>query len=275
MSIRHSNQYLCERLLRVLGVQRQKPSIEALTEVVRAFAMRVPFENVSKLYYKARYGLRGLPDSEMYVDGIERYNFGGTCYPNNYHLHLLLAHLGYDVKLCGADMADPDVHLVNIASLDGREYLVDAGYAAPFLAPLPRDLDEDYEISLGRERYVLNHQDGNGISRLDLYRDGELTHGYTINPIPRKIDHFTDVIRDSFRDSATFMNSLLLVRLYPDRSTVIRNLSIIESKGSEYHVRRLSGKDEVPAAVEQYFSIPREIVSEAVAEVAHLGDPWI
>jgi N-hydroxyarylamine O-acetyltransferase len=272
--MRQSNSNLCKRLLRVLGVERQKPSIEALTEVVRAFAMRVPFENVSKLYYKARFGLRGLPEFGMYVDGIERYNFGGTCYPNNYHLHLLLAHLGYDVRLCGADMADPDVHLVNLVSLDGREYLVDAGYAAPFLAPLPRDLDEDHEISLGRERYVLKPQDGNGVSRLDLYRDGELAHGYTVNPIPRKIEHFTDVIEDSFSENATFMKGLLLVRLYTDRSVVIRNLSVIESKGSEYHIRRLSAKHEVPAEVEQYFSIPREIVSEAIAELARLGDPW-
>lgn len=265
---------LCDRLLGVLGIDRQKTSFEALTEVVRAFAMRVPFENVSKLYYKARFGLRGLPNSDMYIDGIERYNFGGTCYPNNYHLHLLLAHLGYDVKLCGANMANPDVHLVNLVSLDGREFLVDAGYAAPFLAPLPRDLDEDYKISLGRERYVLNPQDGNGVSRLDLYRDGELVHGYTVKPIPRRIDHFTDVIKDSFRDSATFMNSLLLVRLYPGRSVVIRNLSIIESDKKGYDVRELSGRDQLPAAVEEHFSIPREIVSEAVAELRGFGDPW-
>lgn len=273
--MQQENSNPCERLLRVLGVDRQKPSIETLTEVVRAFAMRVPFENVSKLYYKTRYGLRGLPDSEMYIDGIERYNFGGTCYPNNYHLHLLLVHLGYDVMLCGADMANPDVHLVNLVSLDGREYLVDAGYAAPFLAPLPRDLHENYEISLGRERYVLNPRDGDGVSRLDLYRDGELAHGYTVNPIPRRIEHFAEVIKDSFSENATFMKGLLLVRLYPDRSTVIRNLSVIESKGTDYNIRRLSGKDEVPAAVEQHFSIPHEIVSEVIAELAHLGDPWV
>jgi arylamine N-acetyltransferase len=272
--MRQNNSNLCERLLRVLGIARQRPSIEALTEVVRAFAMRVPFENVSKLYYKARFGLGGLPDSDMYIDGIERYNFGGTCYPNNYHLHLLLVHLGYDVMLCGADMDNPDVHLVNIVSLDDREFLVDAGYAAPFLAPLPRDLDEEYVISLGRERYVLNPRDGNGVSRLDLYRDGELVHGYTVKPIPRQIDHFAEVIKASFRDSATFMNSLLLVRLYPGRSVVIRNLSLIESDKSGYRIHELPGRDRLPAAVEEHFSIPREIVSEAVAELAHLGDPW-
>lgn len=271
MSIDRENSDLCDRFLKVLGITGQEPSIEALTDVVKTFVMRVPFENVSKLYYKAKFVMRFIPEFEMYIDGIEHYNFGGTCYSNNYYLHLLMVHLGYDVKLCGADMANPDVHLVNIVLVDGREYLVDAGYGAPFLEPLPRDLREEYVVALGRERYVLNPQDGNGISRMDLYRDGQLTHGYTVKPIHRQIEYFTKVIGDSFRDEATFMNGLLLVRFYLNRSVAIRNLSIIESNGAEFHIAKISGRDELPAAVEERFSIPREIVAEAVAELGDLG----
>ena len=116
MPIRSTDSDLFERFLHLLGVNRRKPCSGALDELVTAYMMRVPFENVSKLYYMKRYGLRGLPNLEQYLEGIELYNFGGTCYSNNYYLHLLLTYLGYDVMLCGADMFDPDVHVVNIVS---------------------------------------------------------------------------------------------------------------------------------------------------------------
>jgi arylamine N-acetyltransferase len=274
MSFSLSDSNLFERFLAVLGITERKPSIGALTELVTAYMTRIPFENVSKLYYLKRHGLRRLPSAERYIEGIERHNFGGTCYSNNYHLYLLLRHLGYEVMLCGADMANPDVHLVNFVSLGGREFLVDAGYAAPFLEPLPRDLREDYVISLGRDRYVLKPKNKNGGSRIELYRDGQQKHGYIAKPIPRQIEHFARVIEESYRDSATFMNALLLVQLFPNRSIVIHNLSVIESEGMDYHIHQLRDRDDLPTAVEEYFSIPREIVSEAVAELGEFGDAW-
>lgn len=266
--------YLMEQFLRILAVDKRRPSSEALTELVAAYLMRIPFENVSKLYYMTHHGLRNLPKIERYIDGINRFNFGGTCYSNNYYLHLLLKYLGYDVMLCGADMSNPDVHLVNIVSLDGREFIVDAGYAAPFLDPLPRDLSVDYVVARGRDRYVLKPQDKNGNSHLELYRDGQLKHGYVVKPISREIGYFNQVIAESFRKSATFMNALLLVKQFPNRSIVIHNLSVMESKGTNYTIRQLTSRNELPAIVEEYFSIPQEIVSEAVAKLGEFGDAW-
>jgi N-hydroxyarylamine O-acetyltransferase len=265
---------LIARFLKVLAIPERKPSYEALTELVTAYMMRIPFENVSKLYYMKRYGLRRLPDVEQYIDGIERYSFGGTCYSNNYNLHLLLTHLGYNTMLCGADMNNPDDHLVNIVSLNGREFVVDAGYAAPFMEPLPRDLKEDYVVILGRDRYILKPKDKNECSSMELFRDGQKKHGYLAKAIPRQIEYFARVIEESFRDSATFMNALLLVRLFPDRSIVIHNLSVIESEGTDYHVHQLTDRDELPMVVEKHFSIPRDIVSEAVAELGEFRDAW-
>ncbi len=261
-----------ERLLRIIEIERRKPSAEALTQLVSAYMTCVPFENVSKLFYLKRYGLRDLPTFESYLDGIERFHFGGTCYANNYYLHLLLEHLGYDVRLCGADMNNPDVHVFNIVSIEDREFIVDAGYAAPFLKPLPRDLDEDHVIELGRDRYILKPQDEAGRSQVVMYRDGEAKHGYTAKPMARSIDYFAPAIKHSFRDEATFLNSLLLVRFFLNRSIRIQDLSVIESEGTSYRVQGLSSRDELPGAVEQHFSIPREIVTEVTEDLGKLGD---
>jgi arylamine N-acetyltransferase len=260
--------------LKLLRIERREPGIDAFRELVFAYLTRIPFENISKLYYLGQDGLRRLLDFETYVSGIENHNFGGTCYTNNYHLHLLLSHLGYDVDLCGADMANPDVHLVNIVRVDGREFIADAGYAAPFIDPLPRDLDDDYVIELGRDRYVLKPQDENGRSRLRLHHDGHPKHGYVVNPVPKRIDHFEKVIADSFRESATFMNAILLTRFQRNRAIRIHNLSITRSEGSEYSIEKLESKDQLPGIIENRFGIPRKISEEAISRIADFGDAW-
>ena len=67
---------LIERYLNLLGVQRRKPGTAALYELVQAQLMKVPFENLSKLYYKKHHNLQGLPNFELFLDGIERFHFG-------------------------------------------------------------------------------------------------------------------------------------------------------------------------------------------------------
>jgi N-hydroxyarylamine O-acetyltransferase len=265
---------LAHRYLSALGVSPQKPSLDALQELIAAHLIRVPFENISKLYNRKHHGLTSLPPIELYLDGIERYHFGGTCYSNNFHFYSLLSALGYDVKLCGADMSDPDVHLVVIATLDQREYMVDAGYGAPFLAPLPRDLGTDYVTTLGRDRYVLKPQDPSGHSRLQVYRDGQMQHGYLVKPAPRRIEEFAPVIADSFRPTATFLNALLLVRFYPGRALMIHNLTLVESEGSTSSVHQLSGRAALIAKIVECFGMPRSIVAETVSELGELKDVW-
>jgi arylamine N-acetyltransferase len=227
------------------------------------------------MYYKKNLSLSGLPSLELFLDGIERYHFGGTCYSNNYYLNRLLAILGYDVRLCGADMSNPDVHMVSMVSVEGQQFLVDAGYAAPFLAPLPRDLAKNHVVTLGRDRYVLNPQDRNGCSRLELYRDGQLKHGYLATPTPKKLEDFEAVITDSFRKDATFMNALLLARFYSDRSVVIHNLDLIESRGARSRIRSLASRDELVRVIEECFNIPQAVATESVAELGQLKDAWM
>jgi len=266
---------LLDRYIRLLDIPRRSPCREALFEIVRAHMTRIPFENLSKLYYLNRYNLRGLPDLERYLDGVERRNFGGTCYTNNTSLHLLLGTLGYDAMLCGADMSEPDVHLVNVVRVDGREFLVDTGYAAPFVEPLPLDLSKDIEVSLGSDRYVLHPKDPtSGYSRMDLFRNGELIHGYTAKPIHRPIEYFTPVFEQSFRPEATFLNSLLMVRMYENRSVVISNLTVIESEGAKSRTTRLGGPDQFPAAIKKHFSISEDITAQALEELADFGEAW-
>ena len=49
------------RYLGLLGVRREEPSIAALTQLVKAHMVKVPFENISKLYRLKTEDLRGIP----------------------------------------------------------------------------------------------------------------------------------------------------------------------------------------------------------------------
>jgi arylamine N-acetyltransferase len=256
---------LFDKYLDLLGVEVSSPSFEFLCRIVRAHLLRIPFENVSKLLYKKE-GMDDIPDLSTYLNGIEKYNFGGTCYANNHYLNLLLNHLCFDVKLCSADMKNPDVHIINIVTVEGGEYIVDGGYAAPFLKPLPRFLTGDYVLSLGPEKFILKPQDKNGLSKLEHYYNGEFKHWYTAKPKPRTIEEFSGVIKDSYSDDAMFMNIFRITRFTGSGSLVLRNLQLTETTGSLTTTIEVP-RNEIPGIVEAKFSIPADVAKEALGTI--------
>ncbi len=177
MSAPEFEEKLFLKYINLLGIQKRKPGIKDLNAIIKAQLTKIPFENISKLFYKKRFNLKHLIDFDLYLEGIEKFNFGGTCYAINFYLNQLLAWLGYDIKLCGADMRMPDVHIVNIVKIEDREFLVDAGYAAPFSMPLPLDLSNDFTIEMGGDRYVLKPRDNDNRSQVEFYRNGKFSHG--------------------------------------------------------------------------------------------------
>ena len=260
--------------LKILGVEPTEPSLDLLKQLTSGHLRHIPFENISKIYYKLKYGLRDIPDFELYINGIKNNNFGGTCYSNNYYFNLLLKYLGFDAILCGADMKNPDVHFVNIITIKNREYIVDVGYAAPFFEPVPRNISTEYIVSMGNDKYVFHPPDDNDKTRMHFYRNGELKHGYTVKPKSRMLMEFGNVIDDSFNDKATFMNSLLIVLFGKDSSSVIHNYSVIEYKDNKYEKRNCSDKILLSNEIEKLFGIPKEIAKDAVNHLTFEGDAW-
>jgi len=263
---------LFKKYLAILEIDASSPSLELLKKVVKAHLIKVPFENISKLYYKQQ-GSTNIPNCSKYLEGIEKYNFGGTCYSNNYYLYLLLEHLGFNINLCGADMRNPDVHILSVVKLNGSEFIVDGGYAAPFLEPMPRNLKEDFVINLGNEKYVLRTQNYGGKSRLEQYHNGELKHWYILKPQARKIEEFAQVIRDSFSDKAMFMNAILITRFFENGSVVLRNLNLTETMDGKASTQKILFED-IPKIVNNKFKMPTELVKTAIGKLSQLKDTW-
>ena len=150
--------------------------------------------------------------------------------------------------------------------------LVDVGYAAPFYAPLPRDLEDEFLIRFGDCQYVLSPRDDQGRSRLRMYREGSEVHGYLAKPRPRVIGDFSRVIEESYHESATFMNAVVVERFFPGRSVRIHNLSLTESTRAGATATRLDDRDQLIQAIEEYAEIPADIVRIAVEGASLSGD---
>jgi arylamine N-acetyltransferase len=263
-----------EDFLKILNIPQRDPSLNALTQIIKAYLTTIPFENISKIYYMKKYGLMNIPDFDLYLKGISLQNFGGTCYSNNFYMNKLLEYLGYEVRLCGADMTNPDVHIINIVSIENRDYLVDVGYAAPFFDPIPLDLNREYKIAFGTDEYVLNPRNSNGYSELNMFRNGCIKHGYRVKPHTRSISEFETVIKDSFRESATFLNAILLVRFGMQSSIRIHNFSLFEFHDQNYKQIEIKNKEDLINNIFRYFAIPKEIIEESFSLITNFEDAW-
>jgi len=259
-----------DRYLNIIEVKPAEPSLELLKEIVKSHLEKIPFENISKLIYKQN-GMNDIPDFAKYLDGIEKHNLGGTCYSLNYYLYLLLRYLGFNVKLCGADMHLPDVHLLSIVEIDYVEYIVDCGYGAPFIEPLPRNTSYDYEINFGDEKYILKPKNFDDTSRLEQYYKNELKHYYTVKPQARKLSEFKKVINDSYADDGLFMNNLLITRHSEDYSISLRNFMLTVIDKNKITQKKIE-KDDIPEVVNAYFGIPSRLVKAAICSLSSLNN---
>jgi arylamine N-acetyltransferase len=267
-----------DRYLGLLGVTRT----DDLRQIVRRHLVRVPFENVSKL-------LRRPIALDDFLDGIEHYDLGGTCYSVNSHLANLLSACGHRAELLGADMTNPDVHIC-IRVLYGGDsspqppfqgglpvpvvepstsghYLIDCGFAAPFRDPIPLDA-LPYTVTEGTHRYRFDHHE-RGIA---LYFGDSLS--YVAHEPPRTIEDFASVIRASFAPDAHFLNHLRIARFFDDYSVELLDRKMSVHRDAHTTERELTSLDELEHAVHTDFAMPRCPVREAVAALErHTGKP--
>lgn len=265
---------LYERFINILGVNIRSPSLPALSELVAAHLSAIPFENISKLYYKKHFNQGQLPSLGQYLDGIETFNFGGTCYSNNYYFFRLLGFLGYQVELRSADMKNPGVHMVVRVNLEGKEYLVDVGYAAPFIRPIPLHSREDITVINGRDKYIFKPSDKSGSTLLLMFRDGSCKHGYTVRPETRNIEDFKQVISESFRPDSTFFRSLLIAKLISGRFCTLHNMEYIEARAEETKIHPIGNLGELITCIEDTFQIPAAITNQLLPVLDLTGDAW-
>ena len=260
------------RYLRLLGFSRHPTGLEGLRLLVESHLCRVPFENVSKLLLLGNEGAGRAITLEEYLDGIEHFDLGGTCYSCNPYFADLLRALGYNATLLGADMTTPNVHTCIRVSLYRTAYHVDVGFAAPFRQPIPLDR-LPHEISEGEQHYLFDRCPGGYQMR---ERSGEKhIPAYVVHDPPRALDFFTAIIRDSFAPAAHFLNRLRIARFFEDHFVELVNGRMSVHRGDTTTHRELRTLTELEEAIRTDFAMPRCPVAEAVAILErHTGKPF-
>src|SRR3954454_4028017 len=129
------------RYLALLGVEHPAPSLDALTRLVRAHVLTVPFENITALLRRRDQPDGPVPpmDLDALLETWERRAGGGICFEQAAMFSRLLESLGYDLYVALAQVSLPNGHQAIHVTLDGRRYLVDLGTGGPIFQPIPLD----------------------------------------------------------------------------------------------------------------------------------------
>ena len=259
MSLSH----LYEQYLRLLAIDGLPTGLEGLKQVVRRHLLTAPFENVSKLLLLGAEGAGRPTTLSEFLDGIEYLDLGGTCYANNPFLAELLAALGYDADLLGADMERPNVHTTIQVRLDGAAYHVDVGYAAPLRQPMSLD-QLPQVVTHGDTRYVLDRAEGAEGYSMSVYHNGEKVHRYVSHGPPRSLDFFLPIILDSYARGSMFTRSLRITRFFDDGLVELKGRSLTIHRAGRDSETLLSSMKDLVSAVTDSLEMPRCPIEKAV-----------
>ena len=273
---------LYARYLRLLGFDGPPSGLDGLRQLVRRHVIRVPFENISKLLLIERERKGRLTTLTEFLDGLEHFDLGGTCYTANPFFAELLRVSGYDADLVGCDMAHANVHTAIRVRIAGQSYHVDVGYGGPFYEPLPL-ADLPHETRQGPFRYVFG-RGGEGRLVMSVFKGAERVHGYAVNETPRRLDFFRQIILESFRPTATFMTRLRVVRYFGKHSVELKNALVTCYSAGKTHEIRVRSMKQLREVFDTEFGMPRCPIKKAVKTLEQLmgqdffamgeGDPF-
>ena len=129
------------RYLSVLGVERDSPSLAALTALTRAQVQTIRFENITSLRRRVARpaGPVPPPDPDVLLTDWEHRRGGGVCFELASMFERLLRTLGYRSTLILGAVTFPGAHQAVVVELDKGRYLVDVGSGSPLFEPIPLD----------------------------------------------------------------------------------------------------------------------------------------
>lgn len=185
--------------------------METLTDILQHQIRAIPFENLN-----IHCGEAMELDLEAIFDQIVRRNRGGWCLQVNHLLYWALTTIGFETTILGgyvyntfADKySNAMIHLLLKVAIDGREYIVDAGFGRSYQMWQPLELisgkdqpqvpcifrlrEEEgiwYLDQIRREQYIANEEFLNS----DLLEMNNYRKIYSFTLEPRTIEDFESV----------------------------------------------------------------------------------
>jgi arylamine N-acetyltransferase len=140
------------RYLALLGLERESPSLPALSAITRAHLRAVAFENITSHQRRGAVPDGQVPpiDLDRLLANWEARRGGGVCFEIASMVSRLLQALGYDAAVVLGQISLPGAHQAVVVDLAGSRYLVDVGCGSPIAAPIPlQGVSEVWRAGLG------------------------------------------------------------------------------------------------------------------------------
>ncbi|XP_057361242.1 arylamine N-acetyltransferase 1-like [Manis pentadactyla] len=188
-----------------------KLDLRTLTDILQHHIRAIPFENLN--IHCGQYMDLGL---EAIFDQIVRRNRGGWCLQVNQLLYWALTTVGFDTTMLGGNVysihtskySHAMIHLLMKVTVDGRDYIVDAGFGGSYQMWQPLELisgkDQPqvpcifclteetgtwYLDQIRREQYIPDQEFLNS----DLLEKNKYRKIYSFTLVPRAIEDFESV----------------------------------------------------------------------------------
>ncbi|WP_410577195.1 arylamine N-acetyltransferase family protein [Amycolatopsis sp. lyj-108] len=215
-----------------IGQDRAKPSAAALCELAKAHILAIPFENVDVVLEQHK----GIALEDV-IGKLVRRQRGGYCYEHGSLFAAAAEQLGYPVRRLVARVQPqkngPYTHMTLVVEADGVGHLVDVGFGAGMLVPMPL-VDGAVVDQAGWPHRLVADGDW---WRLQKLEGGDWTdlHAFTLTPMHR-IDYEVYHHYTSTHPRSPFTGQLVVMRLEEGLSRKL--------VGDEFIVERPDGTKE-------------------------------
>src|SRR5579864_3600964 len=258
-----------DEYLRMLGVEREPPSLDYLRRLSRAHLCRVPFENITSILRRAGADAQAVPELDRQAEleaWVDRRG-GGLCFEVVDMLGTLLAGLGFQVHPVLATISFFGSHQSVVVDVGAGRYLVDAGNGAPFFEPIPlAESGEAVQVShVGLAYRFRPAQDRDNAWVQDRLIDGKWQPFCTYD-----LDRATDADRHTAyqrhhqRGQSWVVDNLTLVRCTDSAVWSLRDNRLTQFTATGKQVRELTSRAEFRAITADLFALPNAPLDEAL-----------
>ena len=273
------NDPLVTNVLNYLKIKPAKPTLTYLDQLVTAYTRRVPWESASRIAKRSQtLNLEDCPrfECDFWQSAITN-GTGGTCFESNNAFFWLLQALGFDAYLTINNMRDQvAVHTAIIIRINGKRYLVDAGFPIHLPVPLnPRK--PTYRTTPYHTYFALPGKAPDGATYYRIERDGHpKPYCFTLHDRPVNIDDYRQATTNDYDfDCGLFLDRIIITKVIEDRIWRFGSESApyqLESFWNGDKTYYFLGYDPAIASdkIAEKFNMNRDIIHTALTTVAQI-----
>lgn len=230
------------------------PTFETLRDLQLSHLLSVPFENLS-----IHAGEPIILQEDALFDKIVIHHRGGFCYELNGLFASLLRHLGFNVTMLSAGVAEADGgfgpdfdHMSLLVQLEDR-WLVDVGFGDSFRQPL---LVDRRDVQVQGDRSYNIFDDGDHLILKENKGDNHWNPQYRFTLQPHILADYMEMCHyHQTSPESMFTRRRVCSKARPGGRVTLSDMRLIETNGSKQQERVIADEEEYKAILAKEFGI--------------------